>query len=139
MRRTTDTSGSIKDINENCLTQFRTHWQCLENHNQQLWNCRSEERKLNKCVFEKLVRLSMLFYYYFYSLLPETGEDDTRCAQGRDASPPAHTQHLCNSLAAVHLLLGAKCKGNQEYHFKCLNVTIQRFICIVMKRAVYQN
>jgi len=50
-----DSSGSIKDINENCLEQFRTHWQCLENHNQQLWNCRSEERKLNKCVFEKLV------------------------------------------------------------------------------------
>jgi NADH dehydrogenase (ubiquinone) 1 alpha subcomplex subunit 8 len=48
--------GSIKDINENCLAEFRTHWQCLENHNQQLWNCRSEERKLNKCVFEKLVR-----------------------------------------------------------------------------------
>ncbi|RMZ67099.1 hypothetical protein GMOD_00000977 [Pyrenophora seminiperda CCB06] len=46
----------IKDINENCLTQFRTHWQCLENHNQQLWNCRTEERKLNKCVFEKLLR-----------------------------------------------------------------------------------
>ncbi|USP80609.1 hypothetical protein yc1106_07883 [Curvularia clavata] len=44
----------IKDINENCLSQFRTHWQCLENHNQQLWNCRSEERKLNKCVFDKL-------------------------------------------------------------------------------------
>ncbi|KAJ4369776.1 ndufa8, NADH-ubiquinone oxidoreductase complex I 19kd subunit [Neocucurbitaria cava] len=44
----------IKDINENCLAEFRTHWQCLENHNQQLWNCRSEERRLNKCVFEKL-------------------------------------------------------------------------------------
>jgi hypothetical protein len=48
---------SIKDINENCLSEFRTHWQCLENHNQQLWNCRSEERRLNKCVFEKLVRM----------------------------------------------------------------------------------
>jgi hypothetical protein len=50
-----DVSGSIKDINENCLAEFRTHWKCLENHNQQLWNCRSEERKMNKCVFEKLV------------------------------------------------------------------------------------
>jgi len=46
---------SIADINKECLDQFRTHWQCLENHNQQLWNCRSEERRLNKCVFEKLV------------------------------------------------------------------------------------
>lgn len=52
-----DTGGSIKDINEHCLQEFRTHWQCLENHNQQLWNCRSEERRLNKCVFDKLVRL----------------------------------------------------------------------------------
>jgi hypothetical protein len=51
----TDECGSIKDINENCLSEFRVHWQCLENHNQQLWNCRSEERRLNKCVFTKLV------------------------------------------------------------------------------------
>ncbi|KAF2261631.1 NADH dehydrogenase, alpha subcomplex, subunit 8 [Lojkania enalia] len=47
-------SSVIKDLNEHCLTEFRTHWQCLENHNQQLWNCRSEERRLNKCVFDKL-------------------------------------------------------------------------------------
>jgi hypothetical protein len=51
----TDKYGSIKDINENCLAEFRTHWECLENHNQQLWNCRTEERKLNKCVFTNLV------------------------------------------------------------------------------------
>jgi hypothetical protein len=49
------TPCSISDINKECLDQFRSHWQCLENHNQQLWNCRSEERRLNKCVFEKLV------------------------------------------------------------------------------------
>lgn len=49
------TVSSISDINKECLDQFRTHWQCLENHNQQLWNCRSEERRLNKCVFDKLV------------------------------------------------------------------------------------
>lgn len=45
----------IEDINKHCLAEFRTHWQCLENHNQQLWNCRSEERRLNKCVFTSLV------------------------------------------------------------------------------------
>jgi len=55
-RQTADECCRIKDINESCLAQFRTHWQCLENHNQQLWNCRSEERRLNGCVFEKLVR-----------------------------------------------------------------------------------
>jgi hypothetical protein len=61
-----DRRGSIKDINENCLAEFRTHWQCLENHNQQLWNCRSEERKLNKCVFEKLVCCNITFAYYVH-------------------------------------------------------------------------
>jgi NADH dehydrogenase (ubiquinone) 1 alpha subcomplex subunit 8 len=50
-----NTSGSIKDINDNCLEEFRSHWQCLENQNQQLWNCRTDERRLNKCVFDKLV------------------------------------------------------------------------------------
>ena len=49
---------SIADINKECLDQFRTHWQCLENHNQQLWNCRSEERRLNKCVFETELQLT---------------------------------------------------------------------------------
>jgi NADH dehydrogenase (ubiquinone) 1 alpha subcomplex subunit 8 len=63
-----DRSGSIKDINENCLAEFRTHWQCLENHNQQLWNCRSEERKLNKCVFEKLVCRNITLAYLCLSL-----------------------------------------------------------------------
>lgn len=46
----------LEDINKSCLEQFRTHWQCLENNNQQLWQCRPDEWKLNKCVFEKLVR-----------------------------------------------------------------------------------
>jgi NADH dehydrogenase (ubiquinone) 1 alpha subcomplex subunit 8 len=54
-RQLADECDSIKDMNESCLSEFRTHWQCLENHNQQLWNCRSEERRMNKCVFEKLV------------------------------------------------------------------------------------
>jgi NADH dehydrogenase (ubiquinone) 1 alpha subcomplex subunit 8 len=48
--------SSIEDINKSCLEQFRTHWQCLENNNQQLWQCRPAEWKLNKCVFENLVR-----------------------------------------------------------------------------------
>lgn len=29
---------------------------CLENGNQQLWQCRPEEWKLNKCVYNNLVR-----------------------------------------------------------------------------------
>jgi hypothetical protein len=45
----------IKDINANCLDQFKAHWECLENNNQQMWQCRQKEWSLNKCVFEKLV------------------------------------------------------------------------------------
>jgi NADH dehydrogenase (ubiquinone) 1 alpha subcomplex subunit 8 len=46
---------SIDDINKSCLEQFRSHWQCLDDNNQQLWQCRPAEWKLNKCVFENLV------------------------------------------------------------------------------------
>jgi NADH dehydrogenase (ubiquinone) 1 alpha subcomplex subunit 8 len=44
----------IEDINKSCLDVFRTHWKCLDNNNQQLWQCRGAERQLNKCVFENL-------------------------------------------------------------------------------------
>jgi NADH dehydrogenase (ubiquinone) 1 alpha subcomplex subunit 8 len=46
----------IKDINTHCLKQFNAHWECLENNNQNLWECRKPEMELNSCVFEKLVR-----------------------------------------------------------------------------------
>lgn len=46
---------SIADINKSCLEEFRKHWTCLEDNNQQLWQCRPAEWKLNKCVFENLV------------------------------------------------------------------------------------
>ncbi|KAL9131742.1 MAG: hypothetical protein Q9217_000417 [Psora testacea] len=44
----------IDDINKNCLEEFRKHWQCLDNNNQQLWHCRRPEQLLNACVFQKL-------------------------------------------------------------------------------------
>ena len=44
----------IQDVNTHCLEEFRNHWHCLENYNHQLWQCRRAERRLNKCVFEKL-------------------------------------------------------------------------------------
>lgn len=46
---------SIQDINTNCLEQFRAHWECLDDNNHQMWQCRAAEWKLNKCVFDKLV------------------------------------------------------------------------------------
>ncbi|RKU44333.1 hypothetical protein DL546_006649 [Coniochaeta pulveracea] len=54
-RRVTRCARSvIDDINKSCLDQFRAHWQCLDNNNHQLWQCRPAEWKLNKCVFENL-------------------------------------------------------------------------------------
>ncbi|KAI9762993.1 MAG: hypothetical protein M4579_000056 [Chaenotheca gracillima] len=44
----------IADIRTHCLDQFRSHWKCLDNNNQQLWQCRPLERNLNKCVFDNL-------------------------------------------------------------------------------------
>ncbi|KAB8076870.1 hypothetical protein BDV29DRAFT_189112 [Aspergillus leporis] len=44
----------IKDINTHCLKQFTAHWECLENNNHHLWECRKPEMELNKCVFDKL-------------------------------------------------------------------------------------
>ncbi len=49
----------LDDINKSCLETFRQHWQCLDNNNHQLWQCRPEEWKFNQCVFEKLVRLRL--------------------------------------------------------------------------------
>jgi NADH dehydrogenase (ubiquinone) 1 alpha subcomplex subunit 8 len=51
----TGSFDSIDDINKSCLEQFRVHWQCLDNNNHQLWQCRPAEWKLNRCVFENLV------------------------------------------------------------------------------------
>ncbi|QIX02422.1 hypothetical protein AMS68_007939 [Peltaster fructicola] len=47
----------LEDINKHCLDAFRGHWQCLENNNQQLWQCRRRETALNKCVFENLKKI----------------------------------------------------------------------------------
>ncbi|KZZ89795.1 NADH dehydrogenase alpha subcomplex, subunit 8 [Ascosphaera apis ARSEF 7405] len=44
----------IKDINTHCLSQFKTHWECLEQNNHNLWECRRPEKALNECVFEKI-------------------------------------------------------------------------------------
>ena len=48
-------STRIEDVNKHCLEEFRKHWTCLDNNNQQLWQCRPAEWKLNKCVFDNLV------------------------------------------------------------------------------------
>lgn len=50
---------SIEDVNKHCLAEFRKHWTCLDDNNQQLWQCRAPEWKLNKCVFENLVKATL--------------------------------------------------------------------------------
>lgn len=57
-RRVTRCAASVlDDITKNCLFTFQQHWTCLDDNNHQLWQCRKFERALNKCVFEKLVRI----------------------------------------------------------------------------------
>ncbi|KAK3364510.1 hypothetical protein B0T25DRAFT_530397 [Lasiosphaeria hispida] len=54
-RRVTRCARSvIKDLNTSCLEQFRAHWECLDDNNHQLWQCRPAEWNLNRCAFEKL-------------------------------------------------------------------------------------
>jgi hypothetical protein len=55
-RAVSDLANRLEDVNKHCLTEFRKHWECLDNNNQQLWQCRKFERPLNKCVFDNLVR-----------------------------------------------------------------------------------
>jgi len=50
----------LSDIDKHCLAEFRKHWECLDDNNQQLWQCRRYERSLNKCVFDNLVCLFSL-------------------------------------------------------------------------------
>ena len=51
--------GRLEDINKSCLDEFRKHWECLDNNNQQMWQCRKMERGLNKCVFDNLVSYAL--------------------------------------------------------------------------------
>lgn len=93
-RRVTRCARSvIDDINKSCLEQFRSHWACLEDNNHQLWQCRPAEWKLNKCVFENLVRAICYldgcclprFGYSPTKLVTETGESRARPATELDA------------------------------------------------------
>jgi hypothetical protein len=43
-------------MNKYCLEEFKAHYECLDNANHQLYQCRRPERVLNRCVFQKIVR-----------------------------------------------------------------------------------
>jgi NADH dehydrogenase (ubiquinone) 1 alpha subcomplex subunit 8 len=49
----------IKDINTHCLKLFTAHWECLENNNHRMFDCRKPEVEFNDCVFEKIVCLCL--------------------------------------------------------------------------------
>lgn len=110
---------SISDINKECLDQFRSHWQCLENHNQQLWNCRSEERRLNKCVFDKLVS-GFLQAALFVLIRLVTGEEDPRHTKGRDTCPPEDKEHFCYPLV-LYILPGIRQSRNLKFNLLASN------------------
>ncbi|KAL8944926.1 MAG: hypothetical protein Q9216_000087 [Gyalolechia sp. 2 TL-2023] len=99
-RKVTRCAASVlEDINKNCLEEFRRHWNCLENNNQQLWQCRPHEWKLNGCVFDKLV-CSRLSWFSAQCIVAETvfgaatGKEDTQCSDQRDTGTFAETADL---------------------------------------------
>jgi len=83
-------TSRIDDINKSCLEQFRAHWQCLDNNNHQLWQCRPAEWKLNKCVFENTVRHPSFHLARLWFLTHSVGsrENRSRPAQEQYSSAP---------------------------------------------------
>jgi hypothetical protein len=88
----------VEDINKHCLEEFRKHWQCLDNNNHQLWQCRPFEWKLNECVFEKLVRtytdLDPTAAYDTDWQLLEIGKEGPGSAHHLDTCPPPPAPNL---------------------------------------------
>lgn len=88
----------LDDVNKHCLQEFRKHWECLDDNNQQLWQCRRFERPLNKCVFESLVCIYLRIWRKLEwkagsahaNTCIEAGEEDTRRA--RERGPGARAQ-----------------------------------------------
>ncbi len=89
-------SYSLTDINKHCLAEFRAHWQCLEDNNHQLWQCRRQERPFNKCVFDNLVRDcgSNIFIWKLIAST-EARKEDSRNSGGRRASTSERQANLC--------------------------------------------
>ena len=49
----------IDEMNKVCGDAYKTHYECLDNHNQQYKDCRPAERGLNACVLTKMVNTSV--------------------------------------------------------------------------------
>lgn len=102
----THVPNRLEDINKHCLKEFRKHWECLENNNQQLWHCRRAERPLNQCVFDNLVSCSRppAISSYVHSCpnfvnVTENGEDYSRHPRRRDTcTSPAEADLFTKSV-----------------------------------------
>ena len=46
-------------MNKVCGDAYKTHYECLDNRNQQYKDCRPAERGLNVCVLMKMVKTSV--------------------------------------------------------------------------------
>lgn len=54
-RRVTRCAASvIKDLNAHCAESFKLHYECLNENNYRMSNCRKAETLFNNCVFENL-------------------------------------------------------------------------------------
>lgn len=54
-RRVTRCAVSVlQDINKYCFDEFKLHYECLEQENHRLGNCRKAESVFNKCIFKHL-------------------------------------------------------------------------------------
>ena|SRR5579859_8086611 len=83
-----DVDCRIEQLNKVCGDAYKTHYECLDNHNQQYKDCRPAERGLNACAFMKLVRQSRGI-----KLMVGTGQSGARHA-GRTDSNVAGTQSI---------------------------------------------
>ena len=45
----------------NCEDSFDNHWKCLEVNNNYYWKCRDQEQVFNQCVFQRMVRETLVF------------------------------------------------------------------------------
>lgn len=86
----------LNDITANCLTEFRAHYNCLEQYNHQLWQCRRPERVLNRCVFEKIVRKKICFVIIANSWTG-SGKENTRRTKERNTSTHEGLADFCRS------------------------------------------
>lgn len=50
-------NGRMKKVRESCREEFEAHWKCLNARNMEYQKCRSQEKSLNQCIFQKLVIL----------------------------------------------------------------------------------